>query len=243
MQNWMLKLALIISLFYISGCATVPAETKPSDRWESTNRAIFTFNTTLDQYLLKPVSRGYAAVTPRVAQQGVSNFFDNVGYLNTVSNDFLQGKFKHGFRGTARFLCNSTLGIAGLFDVATPLGLEGRDEDLGQTLAVWGVDSGPYVMLPVWGPSTARDAPGRVWGMVTDASFYLVESSVSLPLTMLGIIDKRARLGDYDKALEQTLDPYIFTREAYVQRRNFVVFDGNPPEPDILDDLEEFDAE
>ena len=143
----------------LSGCAQVPQEGPAHDPIESFNREMYIFNDTVDQAVLGPIARGYSDVTPAPVRRSVTNFFDNLGYLDTVLNDFLQGKVTRGFADTGRFLVNSTVGIVGIFDVATPMGLPKNDEDLGQTLAVWGANEGAYLMLPGYGPSTVRDAP------------------------------------------------------------------------------------
>ncbi len=164
--------AVLIAIF-AAGCATTPGRTLPDDRWEGFNRRVYKFNDTVDRAALKPVAKGYSKITPRWMRIGIGNFFGNLEYPATMVNQFLQGKPKLGLRDTGRFLLNSTLGIAGLFDVATAVGLEANDEDLGQTLAVWGVGSGPFVNLPFFGPSTVRDAPSRMVDFFFDPFTYV----------------------------------------------------------------------
>ena len=146
--------AVLIAIF-AAGCSTTPGRTLPDDRWEGLNRKVYKFNDTVDRAALKPVAKGYRKITPHWMRIGIGNFLGNLEYPATMVNQFLQGKPKLGLRDTGRFLLNSTLGVAGVFDVATAVGLEANDEDLGQTLAVWGVGSGPFVNLPFFGPSLA----------------------------------------------------------------------------------------
>jgi len=199
------------------------------DPIEVVNRPVYQVNDIVDEYVGEPVSQFYIDYTPEPIRSSVSNFFDNVTYLNVILNDFLQGKGKQGFEDSSRFLINSTFGALGLFDMATPLGLEKHDEDFGQTLAVWGINQGPYLVLPLLGPNTVRDVPDLGVSTVTNILFY-VSNPVAVPVAMLGFIDKRSRL---DQAIrfrdEAAVEPYLFTREAYLQHRNFLIYDGNPP--------------
>jgi len=212
------------------------AEDTLNDPLEVVNRPIYQANDLLDQYIAEPVSRVYINLTPNPIRSSVSNFFDNVKYINVVLNDFLQGKGKQGLEDSSRFLINSTFGAFGLFDVATPFGFENHNEDFGQTLAVWGLGQGSYLVLPFLGPNTARDVPDLGVSAVTNILFY-VSSPVVVPVAVLGFIDKRSR---FDQAIqfrnEVAVEPYLFTREAYLQHRNFLVYDGDPP----LDDEDLF---
>lgn len=215
------------------------ASDSANDPLEVVNRPIYVANDFLDDYVGEPVSRFYIDYTPEPIRTSISNFFDNVTYLNVILNDFLQGKGKQGLEDSGRLLINSTFGAFGLFDVATPLGLEKHEEDFGQTLAVWGLWQGPYLVLPLIGPNTVRDVPDLGVSTVTNILFY-VSNPVAVPVAMLGFIDKRSRL---DQAVrfrdEAAVEPYLFTREAYLQHRNFLIYDGNPPinEDDLfLDD-------
>ena len=220
------------AVFALSGCATTGTTTvDPADPWEPANRTTYAINDTLDRALLKPVSDLYLKL-PEGIRGSVRNFFDNAAYPGTVLNQLLQGKFKLAMEDSMRFVLNSTLGIAGLFDVSSGLGLERHEEDLGQTLAVWGMGEGNFVNYPLFGPSSIRDTPG----LAADAMTNVLTYTPLFPLTVLEIVDARANL---DKAIElrdeSAVDPYIFTREAYRQRRNFLIHDGNPP----LDDFDE----
>lgn len=219
-------LALIIG----SLTAPVAAAAEVSDPLQPVNRPLERFNDELDKRLLKPVADGYMTIVPKPVRQSVSNFFSNVGYLNVVLNDFLQGKFKQGFSDTGRFAVNTTVGVGGLFDPASSFGMPQHEEDFGQTLGVWGNGPGSYLVLPIGGPSSTRDVSGTAVSAVTNILFYVSSLAISAPLTLLSGIDRRANA---DIAInfrnEAALDPYVFTREAYTQHRTFLVYDGNPP--------------
>ena len=223
----------------LGACASVPAEQRAdSDPWEPLNRTIYGANDAIDKVSLRPLAKGYNKVMPRPVTTGVSNFMDNLETPASAFNNFLQGKPAYGFTELARFVFNSTLGIGGLFDVATAGGLEARPEDFGQTAAVWGVPDGPYVMLPLLGPSTLRDALMRPLDILSNPLYHYEVTSVRDKLTVLRIIDLRYRLLAVDKLLEGSKDRYITTRESYLQNRRFQVYDGNPPEDDAF--LDEF---
>jgi len=203
------------------------------DPWESANRSFHAFNNTLDDNFLKPIADGYAAITPDPVQRSVTNFFDNISLLNTVLNDLLQDKPNQGASDFGRFLVNSTIGIGGLFDPATGMGLESHEEDLGQTLAVWGVGEGNYVEIPGIGPNSTRDAPDLVVSAFTSVLRFL-STTVAIPVTALDIINSRANLSSAIALRNRSaLDTYIFTREAYRQRRTFLIYDGEPPDEEF----------
>ena len=231
--------AAVLIAILAAGCAATPGRTLPDDRWEGLNRKVYKFNDTVDRAALKPVAKGYRKITPHWMRIGIGNFLGNLEYPATMVNQFLQGKPKLGLRDTGRFLLNSTLGVAGLFDVATAVGLEANDEDLGQTLAVWGVGSGPFVNLPFFGPSTLRDAPTRMVDFFFDPFTY-----VDMPWEavwgerVLDAVHSRAELLPLDATLQRTYDPYAFIRDSWVQQREFAIFDGNPP-PETLEDFED----
>ncbi len=237
------------------GCATTSGNVSSGDSFgseplESMNRVFHSFNNTLDRFLLKPVVDVYILTVNRDLRGSVSNFFDNLQYLNVVLNSFLQGKAKQGFSDTGRFVVNSTMGVGGLFDAATVFGIEKHDEDFGQTLAVWGVEQGPYLEIPFVGPSTAREIPDMGGRALTnpltwiELPLIIAGFTYAAPLMVLGIIDKRARVEEELKARDAlALDTYAFTREAYLQRRNFLVHDGSPPADDMIAALEEFEDE
>lgn len=220
--------ALIVALLLLAGCATT-GETTTRDPWEGFNRQSYAFNDAVDRAVLKPVAQGYQKVVPPFAQEGVGNFFGNLYDVGTGLNQFLQGKPQKGASDLGRFVVNTVFGVLGLWDVATPLGLEKHNEDFGQTLAVWGVPSGPYLVIPLLGPSTARDAPARA----VDPSWYY--SSIDSSWKYWGFwtlekVDTRAGLLKAETTLEvAALDKYIFIREAWVQRRRNAIYDGNAP--------------
>lgn len=206
--------------------ATTVAEEGDRDPFEGYNRMMFTFNDSADRYLIRPLARGYRAVTPDPVERSVRRVFDNIGEVGNAANSLLQGKPGAAANSTGRFVINSTLGIAGLFDVAAPMGLaRDEDEDFGQTLGRWGVGSGPYLVLPLLGPSTLRDAPSRLVDNLIDP---IDEGLDHVPTrnTVYGvdILTLRAELLQAERLV--TGDKYIFTREVYLQRREYLVNDG-----------------
>lgn len=228
----------------VYGCAGVRHANGIRDPIEGVNRAIYKFNDALDRAVLKPVAETYMEITPELAQTGISNFFDNLTYVNVIVNDFLQGKAVQGLADTGRLLLNTTLGFAGLIDVATPRGLVKHAEDLGQTLGVWGFGEGFYLVLPLLGPTTVRDAPGLAVGSGTNPLFYVGNLAITIPGGAVGVVDNRARLNDAIRLRDEAaIDSYIFTREAYLQRRSYLISDGNPPEPEYFDEFEDEEEE
>ncbi len=224
----MQKAFLVSLLLVLAGCASVPSgKPDPRDPWERFNRSVFTFNEGLDRAVAKPVAKAYVKVTPRVVRTGVGNFFNNLETVPTILNDALQGKFGQAGRDTGRFLLNSTLGLAGFFDPASAAGFEQNDEDLGQTLGKWGVKPGPYLMLPVLGPSSVRDAFARAADTYMEPVFYLGDESTRYIIRAVDLLDQRASLLELDAQLERTFDRYAFVRNAWLQRRDYQVKDGN----------------
>jgi phospholipid-binding lipoprotein MlaA len=220
-------LALLALAALASGCAT----TEPTrDPWEGFNRKTFAFNEKLDQAVLKPVAQGYVKVVPGFAREGVSNFYANLEDVGTSLNNILQGKPREGLSDAGRFLVNTIFGVFGLWDVATPLGLEKHYEDFGQTLGKWGMHSGPYLVLPFMGPSTLRDTAAKP----VDPSWYYSEAFDPerwyWAFWTLDKVQLRASLLQSEKVLDEAaLDRYTFVRDAWVQRRRHQVFDGNAP--------------
>jgi phospholipid-binding lipoprotein MlaA len=215
-----------LGLLILSGCATVK-NPDPSDPWESFNRGTFAVNDAIDGAVLKPVAQGYRAVTPGFLRAGVSNAFSNLGEPVSGVNALLQGKPKDALTTVGRFAVNTVFGIFGLWDVATPMGLEQKDEDFGQTLGVWGAGPGPYVVLPLFGPSSVRDAAGRLVDAPLSPTRYIDKEGVRLGLTVLGVVDTRTNLLEAEKVLDTAaLDKYSFIRDAYSQRRASKVRDG-----------------
>ncbi len=218
----------------LPACATLPSGERDSrDRFERTNRAIYRFNDALDRGVAKPVAKGYVKITPAPVRTGLGNFFSNLVYPTVVVNDLLQLKGKAFVSDTVRLVVNTTLGIGGLFDPATRFGLEARNEDFGQTLGRWGVPAGPYIMLPVFGPSSVRDTVGFVGDLYTDPKNYIKNDYVAYGLTGLSVVDKRAELLATEDVLARSYDPYSFIRNAYLQRREYLVKDGNVPDEEF----------
>lgn len=206
---------------------------KNPDPWEGFNRAIYRFNDVADRYLLKPVAKGYKAVTPEVVRTGITNFFINLRSPIVILNDVLQGKVKQAGGDTARFVVNSTVGLVGIFDVAVHINLPLHDEDFGQTLGVWGVPSGPYLVLPLFGPSSVRDAAGFGVDSVTNPRRYLIDNQTDFILLGVDVVNSRASLLDLENIVQG--DRYLFIRDLYLQRREFAVKDGQVDDP-FLDD-------
>lgn len=196
-------------------------ESSSVDPYEGFNRSMYGFNMTLDKYLLKPVAVGYKTITPNFMQTGVSNFFTNLKGINVVLNDVLQGKFEQSAKDAGRFTTNSTIGLFGLFDVASEFGLENNVEDFGQTLAVWGVDQGPYLVLPLFGPTTVRDGSAVIVDKAANPGTYVPGTGI-----VEGINDRANAEGALNFIDEAALDPYVFTRESFLQYRNNLVNDG-----------------
>ncbi|NOZ11134.1 MAG: VacJ family lipoprotein [Gammaproteobacteria bacterium] len=234
---------LILALTTLPGCATLggkEAEQKihNPDPFEKFNRAVFKFNDSADRAVLKPVAKAYVKIVPTPLRKGMRNFFKNALEPTVIINDFLQGKVEQGFKDTWRFVINSTVGIVGLFDVASKIGLERHDEDFGQTFAKWGVADGPYLVLPFLGPSNVRDGIGLIpLYEYTHLINYVNDTKVRWGIVSLESVDIRANLLKSEKILMQAaLDRYLFVREAYKQRRLNLIHDGNPPMDYLLDD-------
>lgn len=227
----------------LAGCATGPAA-NPKDPIEPFNRAMFTFNDKVDQVALKPAATAYKKVAPEFVQTGVNNFFSNLGDLWTGVNNVLQGKPKQGLSDFGRFGLNSTVGMFGLFDPATGAGLQKHREDFGQTLGVWGVPSGPYLMLPLLGPSNVRDTAGLPLDWQGDPWSYKEPARWRNAGTALRIVDQRAVLLDASNLLEDAaLDRYEFIRDGFFQRRENQVRDGESAPDDEQDQQPDNDNE
>jgi phospholipid-binding lipoprotein MlaA len=222
-----LFLAILFALT-LSACAS----TGNNDPLEGMNRGIYKFNDVTDKAVIKPIAGAYKAVLPSPVRSGVNNFFGNLGTFVSVINDLLQFKFDKAVTGAGRFVINSTFGIAGLVDVASMDGIEKRNEDFGQTLGHWGVGSGPYIVLPFLGPSSVRDTTGLVVDTIAfDPLAYVDDPATRNSARALKILDKRAQLLPGSDLLDEAaLDPYAFMRDAYFQRRQNQIYDGNAPE-------------
>jgi len=221
----------------LAGCATSGGN--PADPLERVNRAVFAFNDVADKAVLTPVAKGYRAVLPGFVRTGISNFFSNLEDVWVSVNDVLQGKFQEGLEDITRVVFNSTFGIAGIFDFASDVGLPKRNEDFGQTLGRWGIESGPYIVVPLIGPSTFRDGFGLLFDYKADLVYWGTDSvPVRNSLHATRAISNRTNLLDASSVLEQAaLDRYAFVRDAWLQRRRNLVYDGNPPrESDDSDD-------
>jgi len=223
------RLCAALLLGTVAGCATPGGN--PADPLEPFNRAMFTFNDTLDDAVMKPVAKTYRAVLPGVVRTGVSNFFSNIEDVWISVNQVLQGKFQRGLEDFSRFLFNSTFGIGGLFDLASDLvGLPKNSEDFGQTLAWWGVGGGAYLVLPILGPSTVRDGLAFLVDTEVDPVWRINDVSVRNTAVVIRFTGRRAELLDATSVLEQAaLDKYGFVREAWLQRRRNLIYDGDPP--------------
>ena len=242
----------VLCLALLDGCATTGTSSThtPADPWEGFNRQVYAFNDVVDRWTLKPVARAYEAITPEFVRNGIGNFFDNLTYPATIVNQLLQGKPGMAARDTGRLLMNTLFGVGGLVDVASRAGLPENDEDFGQTLAVWGVPSGPYLVLPFLGPSSVRDTPSSFAEYFVDPLTYAdLHWEEVWALRAVEIVDARARLLPLEPTLERTFDPYAFVRDAWLQRRAYEIYDGDPPvepleleeewldEDETLDDL------
>ncbi len=230
----LINILICVGIALMAGCATTQQAERVAkiDPFESVNRAVFTFNENADEYVIKPVAEAYQFVLPDFVRTGVTNFFSNIGDVFVAVNNLLQGKPGNAANDIGRFLVNSTIGILGLFDVATEAGLEKNKEDFGQTLGVWGVPSGPYVVLPLFGPSSVRDTAGLAVDIKTD--FILngdyLNHDQKVGSTVLRVVNQRANLLDASQLLEDAaFDKYSFLRDSYLQRRRNQVYDGNPP--------------
>jgi phospholipid-binding lipoprotein MlaA len=219
------------ALIGLAGCATTSdIETEPHDPYESFNRSMFAFNKGLDEAILAPVAHGYMDLTPAPVREAVYNFFQNLGYVTTVVNQLLQGKIERGMDDAGRLIINSTFGLGGLVDFASAIDMPKHEEDFDQTLAVWGVESGPYLELPLLGPNTVRSVPGLAADTATNPLTWLGSSPLDYAASALKAVDKRAQFDSAIKLRDKSaLDPYVFQREAYLQRRRYLIYDGNPP--------------
>ena len=219
---------LLLTVCALCGCAAGP---DPRDPLEPFNRKVYGFNEGVDKAVLKPVAKGYVAVVPQLVRRGVTNVFNNLGMVVTTLNDALQLKGSKVPVDFARFTTNMIFGLGGLIDVASELKIENRKEDFGQTLGYWGVASGPYLILPLFGSSSTRDAPGLAVDFVASPFFYWnPDAQVRWGLFALDVTDTRANLLEAEKFLETAaIDRYSFLRDAYLQRREYLVRDGNPP--------------
>lgn len=237
----------LLCVVLISGCATVrPRDQEENsfdriDPYEKINRKSYTFTDVIDRNIMEPVADFYIDYVPNRMRRSIGNFYDNLGYPNVALNSFLQGKVRQGFQDSLRFIVNSSVGVGGLFDMASHMGLVQHDEDFGQTLGVWGVNAKTYVFIPLLGPSSNRDIAGIPVNILVNplffAGIFVLGAPITVPLSVLGAIDTRARLSGPMKIRDEAaLEPYLFVRDAYLQQRKHLIYDGNPP-PEVYEDL------
>lgn len=228
--------ALILS-GTLSGCSTTPTAQDKNDPWEGWNRDVHSFNKGFDDNILKPLAKGYQDITPNPVDEGISNVFSNINDIGVTINDFLQLKFLQGGMDASRFLVNTTVGLVGVFDVAKMIDLPKHDEDFGQTLGYWGVPSGSYMVLPFIGASSPRETFGLIgdalFNPLTYVSFFggFAANAASAAASAVDVTDTRSDLMSSEKILDEaSVDRYDFVKNAYKQRREFLIYDGNPPE-------------
>jgi phospholipid-binding lipoprotein MlaA len=229
-----LWLALRLTCLMAVGAAAPGLAAAAEDDWEGLNRKIFVFNDTLDGKILKPVAEGYVRVAPDPLQRGIGNLFDNLRTPATALNQFLQGKPRAGFSDVGRFLLNSTVGVVGLFDVASRAGLPKHDEDFGQTFRVWGLGPGRFVMLPFFGPATTTDTVGRVFDTFTNPVILVSPARDRYAIYAVDVLDTRADLLSIEGLISG--DKYLFLRDAYLQRREYLASDGTDDEDPFMDE-------
>lgn len=218
---------LLVAALLLTGCA---AARNPADPLEPLNRGVYKFNDALDKAILKPTAKGYSAVMPAAGKVMVSNFFSNLDDVMVTINDLLQFKLVQGYSDGMRFLVNSTIGVFGLIDVASSGGLTKHDEDLGQTLGKWGIGNGPYLVLPIIGPSTLRDGFGFYGDLYLDPMFYINDMSTRNLAYLTQKIVRRSELLDQEKIMDEAvIDRYEFIRDFYLLHRKSLLYDGNPP--------------
>jgi phospholipid-binding lipoprotein MlaA len=228
---------VIAAACLLSACVTLPPDRprSPQDPWESWNRGVYKFNTAMDKAIARPVARAYVKVVPHPIRTGVSNFFANLNTPTVMINDALQGKFRAAANDLGRFALNTTVGIGGLLDPASSAGLDRNEEDFGLTLGHWGVHSGPYLELPILGPSDLRDGPAKVVDAYTKPTQYIHNDYIKYGLYLPYLVDLRASLLPLDETLKNTYDPYAFVRDAYLARRAYLVSDGKINNEDLVD--------
>jgi phospholipid-binding lipoprotein MlaA len=221
-----------------AGCVTLPPNAKPApqDPWESWNRGVYRVNDAIDRNFAKPVAKTYVRAVPAPVRTGISNMQSNLRVTTVMVNNALQGKFLAAGSDLARFVVNLTVGVGGLLDPATQMGLDRHDNDFGQTLGHYGVPPGPFVEIPFLGPSTARDAPARAVDFFTGPTHYIKNNGVAWGLYGVFLLDTRASVLSLDETLSKVYDPYAFIRDAYLQRRAYLISGGKTAEEEPLED-------
>ena len=231
-----------MSLILVSGCSYQNELVNDAmDPLESSNRSIYAFNENLDETILEPAADGYDYITPNFLQKGFNNFFDNINYPITIINQLLQGNIEKSLQDTLRFTVNSTIGVLGLFDPASSIGLSEHDEDFGQTLAVWGVKEGPYLMLPFFGPKTLRSLAGDLTDVLFNPLLNIDDTNLKIKTNLISILQDRSDLSTLEEELDNSFDPYQYIKDSYLQNRNYKISNGNIAEEDDFDfDFENF---
>ena len=226
-----------MSLILLSSCAYQnELINDPIDPLENRNRSIYAFNENLDKAILEPAADGYNYITPNILQKGFNNFFGNLNYPVTIINQALQGNIGESLQDTLRFTINSTVGVFGLFDPATSMGLTEHDEDFGQTLAVWGVKEGPYLMLPFLGPKTVRSLAGDLADILFNPLLNIDDTNLKIKTNLINILQDRSDLSTLEEELDNSFDPYQYIKDSYIQNRKYKINNGN-----ITEDEEEVD--
>ncbi len=235
---------LVVALILLQGCATMSRDPSTShhtnaahDPLQPLNRTMFTFNMDFYQHVLEPVAKGYKEVTPHFVRAGVSHFFANAAYPYTLLNDFLQGRLRQGFSDLGRFIVNTTLGIAGLFDPASHMGLAPHKNSFGVTLGVWGVPQGAYLVLPFFGPSSVRNLPEIPLEIITSPFYYVTNSAAQWSIAAVGGVNTGYVNSDAVKTVKESASPYYFARNAWEQHERYLIHGGNVSHNQLLNGL------
>lgn len=237
-KKLMTRLGCLVLLATVAGCATIAKD--PQDPFEGWNRGVQTFNDNLDDYAMKPIAKGYQWITPSFVNRGVTNFFSNINDIGVTLNDLMQFKIAQTGQDGSRFLVNTIAGVAGFVDVAEMIDLPRHNEDFDQTMGVWGVPSGPYLVLPFFGPSSPRGVGGLIGDAAMNPISYLDSGIITGGLFALNAVDLRAdNLSTEKIATEAAVDRYSFFKSAYFQHREYLIHDGNMPEGSDLFDIDE----
>ena len=239
-----ISIMLLAGMFLLlNGCASTQYVESERDPWQGFNRAMYGFNDGLDRAILKPAAQGYKAVAPDFVEMGVRNFFENIDDISVAVNNLLQGKVSNSASDIGRVVINTTIGVLGLFDVASSMGLTKHDEDFGQTLGAWGMESGPYVVWPILGPSSLRDTPSIVVDRILLNPLTYVELKTLERVGIIAVdsVSVRAELLSLEETVDEiSTDRYTFIREAYLDRREFLVNDGAASgDTDLYDELDD----
>ena len=230
---------LIFALILLSGCSYQnELINDPMDPLEDRNRSIYAFNENLDEAIIEPAADGYAYIIPNFLQKGLNNFFDNINYPITIINQVLQGNIEKSLQDTLRFSVKTSIGIFGLFDPASSMGLPEHDEDFGQTLAVWGVKEGPYLMLPFIGPKTLRSLTGDLTDVLFNPLLNIDDTNLKIKTNLINILQDRSDLSGLEEELDNSFDPYQYIKDSYIQNRKYKIHNGNTSEDDIEIDVD-----